>query len=197
MTKASRLWPGWRRVALATLIGFTVVSASYAAYCGVLRYVGNFHVVEEGLFYRSAQLDKAGFELVIKDHGIRSILNLRGASNRSWYRDEVEVSKSLGVEHYDFRLSADRIVTPQQIYEILNIIRTAPKPILVHCSAGSDRAGLVSALYLFELDGTNPNDAAKELSLVYGHFPYLTSKTGAMDQSFWTYARSAQQFQER
>jgi protein tyrosine phosphatase (PTP) superfamily phosphohydrolase (DUF442 family) len=193
VTKEARLWATWRRVALVTVIGLTVVSASYAAYCGVLRYIGNFHVVEEGLFYRSAQLDAIGFERVIKDHGIRSILNLRGASNRPWYREEVEVSKSAGVEHYDYHLHSDQIVSPQQIHEILNIIRAASKPILVHCSAGSDRASLVSALYLFSVDGASPNDAAKQLSLLYGHFPYLTSNTGAMDRSFWRYVQSSPQ----
>jgi protein tyrosine/serine phosphatase len=191
------LWAIWRRVALVTIIGLAVVSASYAAYCGVLRYLGNFHVVEEGLFYRSAQLDETGFERVIKDHAIRSILNLRGAAKGPWYHDEVEISKALGVEHYDYHLHSDRIVTPQQIYEILKIIRAAPKPILVHCSAGSDRAGLVSALYLFGVDGSSPNAAAMQLSLLYGHFPYLTSKTGAMDQSFWGYVQSGRQLRNR
>ena len=194
MTKAAS---PLRHFALTATIALIAVSASYAAYCGVLRYEGNFHVVEAGLFYRSAQLDKAGFERTIRDHGIRSVLNLRGAAKGPWYRDEVAVSKALGVEHYDYHLSADRIVNAQQIEQILKIIRAAPKPILVHCSAGSDRAGLVSALYLLAIEGDSPSDAAKQLSLLYGHFPYLTSETGAMDQSFWRFAESNRQLQSR
>ena len=190
-------WVRCRRATLFALLALAAVSASYAAYCGVIRWTGNFSVVEEGRFYRSAQLDKTGFERIIKDRGIRSILNLRGSSKGPWYRDEVAVSEAFGIVHYDYHLHSDQIVTPRQIDEILKIIRAAPKPILVHCSAGSDRTGLVSALYLFGVDGAGPNEAAMQLSLVYGHFPYLTSKTGAMDQSFWTYVRSAQWFQER
>ena len=186
-----------RRAALFVLLALAAVSASYAAYCGVIRWTGNLSVVEDGKFYRSAQLDEAGFERVIKDYRIRSILNLRGASNQPWYRAEVAVSKAFGVEHYDYRLHSDQTVTPKQIDEILNIISAAPKPILVHCSAGSDRTGLVSAVYLFGLESAGPDEAAMQLSFVYGHFPYLTSKTGAMDQSFWTYVRSAQQIRER
>jgi protein tyrosine/serine phosphatase len=188
---ASPVWGRCRRAALFAVLTLTAISGSYAAYCGALRYTGNFHVVEKGLFYRSAQLDKAGFERTIRDHTIRSVLNLRGAAKGAWYRDELQVSKALGVEHYDYYLSAHRMVDAQQINQILKIIRAAPKPILVHCNAGSDRAGLISALYLLDVEGDSPNDAAKQLSLLYGHFPYLTSETDAMDQSFWSYVKSS------
>jgi protein tyrosine phosphatase (PTP) superfamily phosphohydrolase (DUF442 family) len=195
--RGARFWVHCRRATLFASLALAAVSASYAVYCGVIRWTGNLSVVEDGKFYRSAQLDEAGFERVIKDYRIRSILNLRGASNQPWYRAEVAISKALGVEHYDYRLHSDQTVTPKQIDEILNIIGAAPKPILVHCSAGSDRSGLVSAVYLFRIDSASPDAAAMQLSLVYGHFPYLTSRTGAMDQSFWTYVRSAEQLRER
>jgi hypothetical protein len=104
------------------------VSASYAAYCGAIRWIGNFSVVAEGRFYRSAQLDKTAFERIIKDRGIRSILNLRGAGKGPWYRDEVAVSEAFGIVHCDYHLHSDQIVTPKQIDEILRIIRAAPKP---------------------------------------------------------------------
>jgi undecaprenyl-diphosphatase len=66
---------------------------------------------------------------------------------------------------------------------LLHIVETAPKPVLIHCNAGADRTGLVAALYQVE-HGVAPAQAAKELSLHYGHFPYLWSKTDAMDRSF-------------
>jgi hypothetical protein len=31
------------------------------------------------------------------------------------------------------------------------------------------------------------DQADRELSLVYGHFPYLTSRSKAMDDSFWAF----------
>ena len=192
-----RSWSRLPRGIFFAFLALAAVSVSYAAYCGVIRYTGNFDVVEQGKFYRSAQLDTTGFERIIKDHGIRSILNLRGASTRPWYREEVELATALGVEHYDYPLHSDRIVTPGQIDEILKIIRNAPKPILVHCSAGSDRTGLVSAVYLFGIDGESADSAAMQLSLVYGHFPYLTSQTGAMDRSFWTYVQSSHQLHQK
>lgn len=72
--------------------------------------------------------------------------------------------------HYDYGVSARRRVTPAQLDEILHIIRDAPKPILVHCQAGADRTGVVSAVYLFS-HGKPPDEADGALSLRYATSP--------------------------
>jgi hypothetical protein len=71
------------------------------------------------------------------------------------------------------------------------ILRSAAKPLLIHCKAGSDRTGLVAALYRYAVAGEPAEQAVSELSLHFGHFPYLTSETGAMDDSFGTYVLNA------
>ena len=91
------------------------------------------------------------------------------------------------VDHYDVRISAHHTPTADQMAQILTILRTAPKPLLIHCKAGSDRTGLVAALYRSAIEGEPAEQAASELSLRFGHFPYLMSKTGAMDDSFSAY----------
>jgi protein tyrosine/serine phosphatase len=113
---------------------------------------------QEGGLYRSAQLSENELQMAIRHHEIRAILNLRGAHpGQSWYDDEIAVSKALGVAHYDYALSAYRVVTDNQITELLGIIRHAPKPLLVHCKSGADRTGLVSALYRFAIEGKSVN----------------------------------------
>ena len=170
------------------VVVFGLTAGSTGAYWGLVQYHGNFHAVQEGAFYRSAQLDKEELHRVIRDHRIRSVLNLRGAHpGQSWYDEEIAASQALGVTHYDYSLSAHRFVTGQQIGEMLDIIRKAPKPLLVHCKSGADRTGLVSALYRFAEEGASVDRADRELSLVYGHFPYLTSRSRAMDDSFWAF----------
>ena len=174
------------------VLALGMTGASAASYWGIIQYQGNFHTVTEGTFYRSAQLTKVELEAVVRDHGIRSILNLRGAHRGdAWYDDEVAASEKLGVAHYDYALSSKRIVTGKQIAEILAIIGGAPKPLLVHCKSGADRAGLVAALYRYAGEGKSAREADRELSLVYGHVPYLMSKTGAMDESFWAFVATA------
>jgi len=174
----------------AVAVGLT--AASVGAYWGFLQYEGNFHVVSDGILYRSAQPSKSEIKAAVGEYGIKSVLNLRGANRGSpWYDDEVAESRALGLVHYDYSLSAHRFVKRGQIGEILDILREAPKPILIHCKSGADRAGLVAALYRFAIAGARAEEADRELSLVYGHFPYLTSRSVAMDDSFWAFVHGA------
>jgi protein tyrosine phosphatase (PTP) superfamily phosphohydrolase (DUF442 family) len=174
----------------AVSLGLTVLSIG--AYSGVVIYQGNFHAVSAGVLYRSAQPDKAELAWAAREHGIKSVLNLRGANpGAPWYDEEVAAARTLGLAHFDYGISAHRVVTGQQIAEILDIVRQAPKPLLVHCKSGSDRTGLVAALYRYALASASAEEADQELSLLYGHFPYFTSRSVAMDDSFWAFVRDA------
>ncbi|MHB9100507.1 MAG: dual specificity protein phosphatase family protein [Sulfuricella sp.] len=178
---------GLRRLVVVVMIFIGLALGASAGFYVYLKVSGNFHIVEQGQVYRSGQLSGAALDQAVASYGIRSVLNLRGASpGESWYDDEVAVSRARGVAHYDYGINAERLVSVAQAEEILLAIRNAPKPILIHCKAGSDRTGLVSALYLFSR-GEVAKKAERELSLRYGHFPYLVGGTGVMDDSFHAY----------
>ena len=71
-----------KRLAQALIAGVMFVgltAASIGGYWGAVQYQGNFHTVEQGAFYRSAQLSKAELQTAIREHRIKAILNLRGA----------------------------------------------------------------------------------------------------------------------
>ena len=175
-------------------VSLGLTAASIGSYWGILQYEGNLHAVNAGILYRSAQLSKAETRWAVREYGIKSVLNLRGANAGSpWYDDEIAASGELDLAHFDYPLSAKRFVTGREIAEILDIVRKAPKPLLIHCKSGADRSGLVAALYRFAETGASAAEADRELSLVYGHFPYLTSRSGAMDDSFWAFVREAPQ----
>ncbi len=168
-----------------------LLAASIGGYWGILQYEGNLHAVRAGVLYRSAQLSGNEIKAAVGEYGIKSVLNLRGAhKGEAWYDDEMAASGALGLAHFDYPISAKRFVTNQQIEEILGIVRKAPKPLLIHCKAGADRAGLVAALYRYSDTGASAAQADQELSLVYGHFPYLTSRSVAMDDSFWAFVQA-------
>jgi protein tyrosine phosphatase (PTP) superfamily phosphohydrolase (DUF442 family) len=178
-----------RSLAIAT-VALGLTAGTYAAYCGVLIYEGNVHAVALGVLYRSAQLDNGELKAVARQYGIKSVLNLRGAHvGEPWYDSEMATARGLGIVHYDYPLSSKRVVTGRQIAELLAIVRRAPKPLLIHCRSGADRSGLVAALYEYAIAGASAADADRQLSLVYGHFPYLTSRSGAMDDSFRAFVR--------
>jgi len=173
-------------------LGIGVTAGSYAVYCGVIIYEGNVHAVESGVLYRSGQLTEPEFERVGREYGIRSILNLRGAHpGDAWYDEEMAATRRLGMEHFDYPISASRFVPGRQMEEILDVVRRAPKPLLIHCQAGADRSGLVAAAYDYAIAGEDAATADRQLSLYFGHFPYLTSRSRAMDDSFWAFVRGS------
>jgi protein tyrosine/serine phosphatase len=172
-------------------ISIALSTAAIGGYWGVLQYEGNLHAVSAGVLYRSAQLSKSETRWAVREYGIKSVLNLRGAhAGQHWYDDEIAAAGEFGLAHFDYPLSSKRFVTAQQIEEILGIVRTAPKPLLIHCKSGADRSGLVAALYRYSETGASAADADRELSLIYGHFPYLMSRSGAMDDSFWAFVHN-------
>ncbi len=128
---------------------------------------------------------------LVQENKLRTVINLRGANETSpWYQDEMRESERLGLKHFDFGLSANQEVSDEEIDRILETIRQAPKPVLIHCKSGADRTGLISALYLYREEQKSAESAAGELTIWGGHFPYLFwRKTGAMDVSFERYVR--------
>jgi protein tyrosine phosphatase (PTP) superfamily phosphohydrolase (DUF442 family) len=180
---------GWR---LARLCGWTllVVVGLPLSFYGLLHVNHNQHEVVPGLLYRSAQLPAREFVGLAKQVGLRTVLNLRGENaGRDWYDDQFRAAGELGVDFINYRMSASRELSVAQMTELAQILRQAPKPLLIHCGSGSDRTGLACALFLLEA-GHPPEAVAYQLSLRFGHFPFLWSRSWAMDDSLKAYAET-------
>ena len=151
---------------------------------GAYAYVhgaGNFHEVEKGVIYRSSWLGAEGLEKAIARHRVKSVLNLCGEQpGDSWYDGETRVARLRGVVFRSFAISAKNELEAKQVADLVEALRDAPKPLLIHCRAGSDRTGLACALYVASHGGSY-REACEQLSLYYGHFPYFGSKSVAMD----------------
>jgi protein tyrosine/serine phosphatase len=162
--------------------GFAV---ALGCYLGALQLTGNFHEVLPGELYRSAQPTANDIAAYSREHGIKTIVNLRGRNKGAWYSQEVAAAKQAGIEHIDFKMSASHQLTLDQTHQLIALLRDAPKPILIHCQAGADRTGLVSVIYLQQIAGVDEETAERQLSLRYGHIgiPYLSSAF-AMDESW-------------
>ncbi|QTK78895.1 Protein Tyrosine/Serine Phosphatase [Agrobacterium tumefaciens] len=165
-------------------MGFVVLATG--GYLYAIQLLGNFHEVVPGQFFRSNQPTAEQLTRYTEDYGIKTVINLRGPNEgESWYRDELETSKKLGLNHIDFGMSASRELTMSQVNQLVAIMRDAPKPILIHCKSGADRTGLATALYLSRVARRGEEAAESQLSIRYGHvgIPYL-SAAYAMDRTW-------------
>ncbi|WP_413295199.1 tyrosine-protein phosphatase [Bdellovibrio sp. HCB185ZH] len=130
----------------------------------------NFHEVDKGNLYRSAQLDPLEFKRYIKKYKIQSIINLRGAEPLSlWWQQELAVSKQFGVIHYDIPMTAEEIPHRKNLLKLLDLLNMAPRPILIHCQGGADRSGEASAIYQMVYQGKSKEEALKQLTFKYHH----------------------------
>jgi protein tyrosine/serine phosphatase len=124
------------------------------------EHLKNFYKIDDKV-YRSAQPDKKGFR-ELKKLGIRNVLSLRD------YHSDDDGNDS-GLNLYRVKMEAGDITT-EKVVEALRIIRNSEGPVLIHCWRGSERTGLVSAMYRIVFQGWSKDEAIDEL--MHGGYGY-------------------------
>lgn len=163
------------RVGLAVLAGVVLGRA-----LDVL-FGDNWASVVAHQLYRSGQLTDRQLRSLISQVGLKSVINLRGASTEPWYAAETRACRAAGIRHYNIALSAQELPEPGAVLDLLRTLREAPRPVLVHCKNGADRTGLASALYLMQAEGSTVQDARSAGLCVWrGHIP--VGGTGELDR---------------
>lgn len=184
----------WRRGFAAFFATILVIGVLCGGWAYRLHVTGNIHELEPGMVYRSAQLSAADISKLIKEKHIKAVLNLRGDNSGSaWYDSEVNTVQQNGAQYINVKMSASREPDPVLLASLLTALSTAPTPLLIHCKDGADRTGLAAALYELVVMHRPPEIADTQLSFRYGHFPWLTSHTSAMDRTFWQFVSSNNQ----
>ncbi|HPW18122.1 MAG TPA: tyrosine-protein phosphatase [Candidatus Aminicenantes bacterium] len=117
-------------------------------------YLKNLWKVDDAL-YRSEQPDAAAFEY-LRDLGIKSVLNLRE------HHADKALLDGLDLEEYDVQIQA-KAFTDAEIVRALRAIAAARKPMVVHCQHGSDRTGVVVAMYRIVFQGWTKEQALAEM----------------------------------
>ncbi len=146
----------------------------------------NFYEVQAGQLYRSAQMSTVSFEKYIQKYGIKTVINLRGASpGEPWYEQEADLMKQLNVLHINIPMSAKRLPHRQDLLTLLDAFQNAPRPILIHCKEGADRTGEASALWQMLYMGKSKEQAMSMLSPKYGHFASLMPAKDYFIQTVW------------
>lgn len=142
-----------------------------------------FREVRPGV-YRSPQTSEERLARRIGEHGIQSIVALRGMGDG--VAASARAAEGAGITFWNVPMSATRLPSPATLLELWRVAEQAPRPVLLHCRAGVDRTGLASALFVLH-DTGDLAMARTQLSLVpYGHVGLFG--TGAMDEVLERYA---------
>ncbi|MDR1005558.1 MAG: tyrosine-protein phosphatase [Bacteroidales bacterium] len=110
----------------------------------------------DSTFYRSEQPNKEEFQLLY-NYGIREILNLR-----SFHSDE-DLIEGLDMTLHEIPMRAGKI-NDQKVIDALKVIKDRKGTMLVHCKHGSDRTGLMVALYRVIFQNWTKEDAITEMT---------------------------------
>lgn len=118
-----------------------------------------FEQVNEKLF-RGGQ-PRPGALLRLRELGIDTIVNLRGASDRT--RAEGEEARAVGLSYFNISLPNWGRPQDERVQRILLIIN-APQNgrVFVHCKDGVDRTGMIVALHRVTREGWSSSDALAE-----------------------------------
>jgi protein tyrosine phosphatase (PTP) superfamily phosphohydrolase (DUF442 family) len=131
----------------------------------------NFGVVVPGALYRSAQMSGASVSEKVREHRIKTVLNLRGSHPESfWYRDERAATLEAGATQVDVPLSSCEWMSRAQARALLEVLDTAQRPILIHCFHGSERTGMVVAFAVLLRDGSTLLDAEAQFTPCHLYF---------------------------
>jgi protein tyrosine/serine phosphatase len=125
-----------------------------------------------------------------KRDGIRTIINLRGGFDASFYALEKEACDKLGLTMVDFTVTSRAAPTRAQILGAKALFETIQYPALMHCKSGADRAGIMSVLYRHFHLGDSIREAMTELGLRTLHVKQ--GKTGVLDYVFERYLSEAE-----
>lgn len=139
--------------------------------------IRNFHVVRNGVLYRSGQLSSAGLKRVVHDYGIKTVVTLRDAYYSGQLPPDLDEQAYCEAEELNhFRITprpwwaADGSVPAEKgVRQFLEVMDDpANYPVLVHCFAGSHRTGAYCAVYRMEYERWSNVDALAEMK-AYGY----------------------------
>ncbi len=178
----------------AVVVALVVAAAVWFWRFGVRDHVipRNLGTVEAGQIYRAGRLTPRTTERVVREHQIRTIIDL-GAYTGDPVATRVaeQTARALGVRRVVFTLEGDGTGDPQQYAEALRIMADpANQPVLIHCAAGAQRTSVCIMLYRRIFQGV-PLERSLGEAMEHRHdpsdnpalWPYVTRWADAIERA--------------
>lgn len=147
-----------RRVAV---LAFILLACLATTGCGL-----RFRAVEPEVLYVSGQPEPEQLEALYRQHGFRTLVNLRGPHpDTEWYPFEKQFARRHGLTWIDMDISRKRGPTPEQV-RTLEQLYDQPRyhPVFVHCWGGTDRSGVAAAIYRIRHQGWSADRVLSEMA---------------------------------
>ena len=131
----------------------------------------NFKAITEGKVYKSGVIPPDQLEGYIKEHNIKSIVDLRFPGtddlvNNPEIPEELTAEKEAiekikGINY--FNIGSEQVPSEEALDKFYNVIDdSANYPLLIHCYHGDGRAQMFSAIYRIEKEGMSNEEARKK-----------------------------------
>ncbi len=157
-----------------------VVGASLVAFVGTVSgyyYWVAFHYrflpITEGKVYKSAEMPPAALQERVRDYGIRTVIDLRHDDPRS--EVERKAMAEVGVRYVN--IPSRQVPDEGAVNTFLRVMDDSLanrdfQPVLIHCTDGTGRAPLFSAIYRMEYEGWSNENARSQAywETVLGNF---------------------------
>ena len=168
------------RIAICAVILVALIAAVGLWSMRALLFAENFHTVIPKEVYRSAQPSPKTLERRIQERGIHSVINLRGESTKPWFKAERAVTEAQGVDLYHIPLSNCSAPPTNALQELVYLLDTARRPLLLHCAVGIERSGIASAVVVL-LAGGDLEEAWEQFGFSYGFVPWYHDHPKILD----------------
>ena len=131
----------------------------------------NLHAVVPGELYRAAEMSHERLERTIHDKRIATVIDLRNGPPDADVHGltEADVVVAAGATYVHVPLLTSHLPSKSRLLQLVDVIENARRPVLVHCSSGALRTGVVATIWLISQDGMQPDEARQQLDIRYGY----------------------------
>ncbi|HMO17204.1 MAG TPA: tyrosine-protein phosphatase [Oligoflexia bacterium] len=157
----------------------------------------NFHEVRPGELYRSAKLSNKVLEEKLVLYGIKNVIDLRlGGDREEGESSEKALVKKNGSRYIWLPLNGSNTRQKKAFKRLIKIAEEINGPVLVHCTSGTHRSGIVTALLLHLRYGISIEEASKQLSPKFGffyqerRFKSLINDDNTIDKILWDFVEA-------